>query len=262
MKDQSSTWTAVHDLALTLLVLVAREGDELSEDELATVTDVLQLWGPDIDPDVAQDVLMEALDGCADDERLNDRVAASVAALCDLPLGKRMEALDYVVRVAEVDGVLTRSEVAMIRELAESWSLDRLGDSLLSQSTASRQEELPGWSLLHDIGLLFVALAHGGDEELTADESAVMLKRLRAWQPDRSEEAVYDVLREALGQYSRDEAALRRAIESIGKNVPTVQRLLLLEDLMCIADADGATTLHEKEMIRNLAHGWGLRAGP
>ena len=252
----------MHDLALTLLVLVASEGDELSEDELATVTDVLQLWGPDIDPDVAQDVLMEALDGCADDERLNDRVAASVAALCDLPLGKRMEALEYVVRVAEVDGVLTRSEVAMIRELAESWSLDRLGDSLLSQSTASRQEELPGWTLLHDIGLLFVALAHGGDAELTADESAVMLKRLRAWQPDRSEGGVYDVLREALGQYSRDEAALRRAIESIGKNVPTVQRLLLLEDLMCIADADGATTLHEKEMIRNLAHGWGLRAGP
>ncbi len=261
MNDESTTWTAAHDLALTLLVLVANEGDELTEDELATVTDVLQLWGPDIGPDVAQDVLMEALDGCADDDRIDERVAASVASLADHPLQKRMEALEYVVRLAEVDGVLTRSEVATIQELASSWSLDRLADSLLSSSSAAMQEELPGWSLLHDIGLLFVALAHGGDAELTADESAVMLKRLRAWQPEKSEEAAYDVLREALGEYSRNEAALRRAIESVNSMVPTVQRLLLLEDLMCIADADGATTVHEKEIIQNLARAWGLGTG-
>ncbi len=256
MWEDRPAWTSVHDLALVFLALVASAENKLSEDELATMTDVLQGWSPGIDPVVAQDVVMEALDMCAD-EKAQDRVEESVASIGELPAEKRMLALEYVVRLAGADGVLLRSELEMIQHLAGAWGLHRLARSLLRESAATARAAA-NWSLLHDIGLLFIALAHGGDRELTADETAAMTQRLQAWHPEQGRDAIYEVLRSALAVYGGGKGALKQSIDAIGQIVPIVQRLLVLEDLLYIADADGATTVHERQMIRNLSTSWGL----
>ncbi|MEM6337188.1 MAG: hypothetical protein AAF752_11520, partial [Bacteroidota bacterium] len=55
--------------------------------------------------------------------------------------------------------------------------------------------------MLQNLALLYLAIAHGTDQSLTDDELEVMVRRLRDWAPELSEDDVKMVILEASAVY-------------------------------------------------------------
>ncbi len=259
MSDVKQTWTRAHDLALIFIALAYGTDQELHEDELATITDVLQHWRENFPADQVQDVVMEAVAIFMGDNAELEVKRSMESLKKQLSKSSRQRALEDVVRIAEADGVLLSSELDLIHRLAEAWDIRPVGEQLLEKTTAtvSSQSE---WSLLHDIGLLYIVLAHGSDNKITDVEINAMVERMSDWQPDMTEDAIRKVLRSALAFYSEgpDQEALTQSVQSIRDMMPVMHRLVLLDDLVYIAQADGPINDNEREIIDNLSQSWGV----
>jgi uncharacterized tellurite resistance protein B-like protein len=155
--------------------------------------------------------------------------------------------------------VLLSTEQNLITRLAIAWEVRGTGERLIDQTTVSMQEA-PAWSMLHDISLMYVIVAHSTDNEISEAEITAMLARLSDWQPELEESEIRGVLREALGFYSRDpgQKALRHSVHNIRERLPVVHRLVLLDDLAFIAHADGDIGDNAKEMLGSLSKSWGI----
>lgn len=259
MADVKQTWTRAHDLALIFIALAYGTDHELHEDELATITDVLQHWRENFPADEVQDVVMEAVAIFMSDNA-DQEVHRSMDALkAQLSVSERRQALEDVVRIAEADGVLLSTELDLIHRLAETWDVRSLSDKLLATTTATVSEGLD-WSLLHDIALLYIVLSHGSGNRIKDTEIAAMVERLSDWQPDLGEEEIRQVLRAALKLFSEgpDQGALQQSVHTIREMMPVMHRLVLLDDLLYIAQADGIVNTHERQIIDNLSQSWGV----
>ena len=259
MPDVKQTWTRAHDLALIFIALAYGTDQELHEDELATITDVLQQWRDNFPADEVQDVVMEAVAIFTGDEADMEVLNSMNALKQQLSLADRHRALKDLVRIAEADGVLLHSERELIYQLAEVWEIRAVGERLVEKTSATVADK-PEWSLLHDVGLMYIVLAHSSDNKISEVEISVMVTRLMDWQLDQDEEAIRRVLREALAFYSDgpDQEALQESVQTIREMMSAVQRLVLLDDLVFIAQADGDLGDIEKEMIDNLSLSWGV----
>jgi len=260
MRENNEFWTREHELALVFLALAYGTDEELTEDELATMTDVLEGWRDNFPADEVQDVVMEALAIYLEDEN-GAEVLQSIGQLKQqLDPAERRRALEDIVRIAEADGVLLSTEQNLITELASAWEIRGTGERLIDQTTAAMQEE-PSWSMLHDIGLIYVIVAHSTDNEISDAEISAMIARLSDWQPELKESEIRGVLREALGFYSRDpgQKALRHSVHLIRERLPVVHRLVLLDDLAFIAHADGDDISDTaQEMLASLSKSWDI----
>ncbi len=265
MSQPKDTWTDTHDLALIYVALAYGTDYDLSGDELRTVTRCLEMWDDGLDAEAAQELVLEAMAVYLEEdeeEKAGAEVLRSIHALAaSLSEEARRRALEDLVRIAEADGVLLSSERSLIGALAEAWRLKPAAEALLSQTTAE-VEALPSWSLLHDIGLVYLVVAHSTDGELSDAEIAAIIERARAWKPEMSEEEIREVLRGVLAFYAQQpsEEALARSVGAIKETLPMIQRLIVLDDLHYIAHADGAFNDHERTMIGQLAQAWGASA--
>ena len=258
MTQRKDTWTEAHDLALIYVALAYGTDHDLSDEELSTITDCLAAWD-NADAADAQETVMEAvavyLEGDAGAE-----VARSVSTLAQsLSVTQRRRALEDVMRVAEADGVLLSSEQSLISTLAGAWHVKATEQELIDHATAT-VEAVPSWSLLHDLGLLYLVVAHGADGELTDPEIAAMIGRMQEWQPDLEEEDARSVLRSVLQFYAEEpgEEALGRSVGALKEALPLIQRLVVLDDLTYIANADGTYDDNEQELITSLADAWNV----
>lgn len=259
MRDDNEFWTREHELALVFLALAYGTDEELTEEELATMTDVLEGWRDEFPADEVQDVVMEALAIYLEDED-GEEVLQSISQLKQqLDPAERRRALEDIVRIAEADGVLLSAEQHLISRLATAWEIRGTGERLIDQTTVSTQEE-PSWSMLHDIGLMYVIVAHSTDNDISEAEITAMIARLSDWQPELEEPEIRGVLREALGFYSRDpgQKALRHSVHTIREQLPVVHRLVLLDDLAFIAQADGEISETAQGMLGSLSKSWGI----
>lgn len=258
MPNPQETWTRAHDLALIFIALAYGTDQELNEDELAVMTDVLQGWREDFPIDEVQDVVMEAIavyvgeDGDAEVMRTMHTLKGT------LSLEERGQALEDVVRIAEADGIVLTREQNLISLLAEVWGLKEMGDDLLEQTRATHGDR--PWSLLHDMGLLYLVVAHSADNTLKDEEITAMIEHMQEWAQDLDESAIRKILREALAFYSTspDEPALNATIQSVNKTLPVSQRLVLLNDLVHLAEVDGTLTQNEEEIIASLSSALGI----
>jgi uncharacterized tellurite resistance protein B-like protein len=259
MREENEFWTREHELALVFLALAYGTDDELTEDELATMTDVLEGWRDDFPADVVQDVVMEALAIYLEDDEGSEVLESIDLLKQQLNPAERRRALEDIVRIAEADGVLLSTEQNLITRLAMAWEIRGTGERLIDQTTVTVEEE-PAWSMLHDIGLMYVIVAHSTDNEISDAEITAMIARLSDWQPELEESEIRKVLREALGFYSRDpgQKALRHSVHIIRERLPVVHRLVLLDDLAFIAQADGEISRNAEEMLGSLSHSWGI----
>lgn len=255
MAEQKITWTREHDLGLVFLSLAYGTDQELNDYELATITDVLQAWRADFPPDEVQEVVMEAVTAYLENGTGREVVRAIEDLREQLSEEERRKALKDVMRIAEADGVLLSSERSLITTLADKWGIKADGIELLEQGTA---QEKPSWTLMHDVGLMYLVMAHSTDNSLSEREIAVMIERLLDWQPELSEEKVRQVLREALAFYSQepDREALQESVENINETLPSVQRLALIDYLVHIAQADGEMGDNERKLLKSLAKAW------
>lgn len=259
MNAVKASWTQAHDLALIFLALAYGTDEDLTDDELATITDVLQDWRDDFPADEAQDVVMEAIAVLLEDDADDEVLRAIDQLRQQLSAQERRRALEDVMRIAEADGVLLSDEQNLIQRLADAWELRSLGENLIDQSSA-RLEVEPAWTLLHDMSLLCLVLAHSSDTKISDNEITAMIERLSDWEPGLEEPEVRRVLREALAVYAKgpDPDALQRSVQTIRRKLPIVHLLVLLDDMVYIAQADGPLGEHEEEMLASIAQAWGV----
>ena len=253
------TWTRTHDLALVYVALAYGTDNTLTDEEVESIIATLQNWGSDLTRDAVQEIVLEAMTIYLQ-ENASIEVTRTIRRLSrELSEDERKKALEDVVRIAEADGVLLSSESSMITSLADIWGLKAAGQALLDQTTAT-VADAPDWSLLHDMSLICVVLAHSTDNDLSTDEINAMLERLQQWQPDLEAGALQDVVRDALRFYSSqpDSDALGASLKAIKEALPPIQRIAFLDDLVYIARADGEINEHEESMIQSLSSAWGV----
>lgn len=256
MYTTKDTWTVAHDLALVYIALAYGTDHDLSDEELNALTRALSAWDDFFAEDV-REVVLEALavylEGTPGVE-----VARTIQSLAQtLSPMQRRQALQDVMRIAEADGILLSSEQSLISALAGAWHVKALEQHLLDQTTANI-EALPAWSLLHDLSLVYVILAHSTDDDLSDAELQAITERLHEWQPDLEEADTRQVLADVLQFYAEEpgEKALGRSIGAIKEALPAIQRLVVLDDLHYIARADGDLGSHARDMIASLAQAW------
>lgn len=259
MTTYRETWTQEHDLALVYVSLAYGTDQELTDYELATITDVLSGWRSEFQPDEIQEVVMEAVSVYLEDGA-EDAVLQAIDNLRDrLDEDERRRALEDVVRIAEADGVLLSSERNLISALADQWNVKGDARRLLHKTTAPDDGNTT-WTLLHDVGLMYIVMGHSTDNKLSDNELAVMLSRLQAWQPEMDEQEARSMLREVLTFYSREPGkdVLQDAVGAIREMLPVVQRLAILDDLTQIGKADGHLGKNEQEILESLSRAWGV----
>lgn len=115
-------------------------------------------------------------------------------------------------------------------------------------------------TLLHDLALLYLGLAHGADEDLNPAEARQISASLRRWQPDKDPALIDHVIREATMTYLNGASPdrVKEAVNVLKRALPQDLRTTILHDLSDIARADGEILLEEKNFIHQLADEWNL----
>ncbi len=252
-------WTPAHDLALIFIALAFGTDAELTDHEIDHVTDAISRWRPEAPEESVREIVLEAL-ATFEHDSTGDEVVRAIETLADrLEVPSRKRALEDVMRIAEADGLLLTSERSLISVIAARWDLRSMESDLLRRSTAE-VDDRPVWSLLHDIGLLAIAVAHGSTGSLSGGEIDKMVERLRGWRMDLDDDDVRDIIRSAIGAYRdgelRDE--IHRSAQSVKERLPHAMRLIVLHDIIAVAEADGQMNEAERDMIGSLAQAWQL----
>ncbi len=114
------------------------------------------------------------------------------------------------------------------------------------------------WSVLHDVALLYLALAHGTDLEIDPSEQVTMVEKLKAWYPEaglwRIRQVLQEVMLTYLGEHSRQ--MVDAAIASIKASMSKKERIGVLNDLAELATADGVIVPGEVSFIQQVARYW------
>ncbi|MBE2187404.1 MAG: TerB family tellurite resistance protein [Rhodothermales bacterium] len=123
-----------------------------------------------------------------------------------------------------------------------------------------RFKKVEGWMELHEMALLFIALAHGTDHELAPAEIETGTRLLGKWAPESPESVVKKTLCDVMLAYiapERDQL-IALAAESLRQTLSPNERLGILNDLTDLAYADGKLLPLEVSFIQQLASYWGL----
>ena len=263
MEAAPDTWTLAHDLSLVYVALAYGTDHDLADEELNVIVERLSRWNPPAaalndDGQGVQEIVMEAMAVYLEENDDGSEVAGSVETLArELDEQDRRHALEDAMRIAEADGVLLSSEQNLITALADVWELRSAGRRLLDESPMD-VEAGQTWSLLHDLGLVYVVVAHSTDEELSDPEIGAILERLQEWHEEITEDEAREVLREVLSFYSAQptDEALSDSVRAVKDTLPVVQRLVALEDLVTIASVEDDYNEHKREMIEGLSEAW------
>lgn len=112
--------------------------------------------------------------------------------------------------------------------------------------------------MLHDVALLYLALAHGTDMDIDPSEQVTMVERLKTWDPDAGAWRLRQILQEVmfayLGEHSRH--MVDAAMASIKASMSKDERVGVLNDLADLAVADGTLVPGEVAFIREIASFW------
>ncbi|MFT5514060.1 MAG: tellurite resistance protein [Rhodothermales bacterium] len=257
--DQSKSRKNAQDLALIFIALAYGADAELTDREIEQVTAALQRWRPDDSPDIISETVVGAL-AIFEQDVSGDEVVRAIESLNDqLEAPSKLRALQDAMLIAESDGLLLSSERALISVLAASWDMRAAEAELLAASTATLDDR-PVWTLLHDIALLGIAIAHGSSGSLDAGEIKSLMGRLGGWRSDLDNEDLEDVLRTSIEVYSTVNltAGIQQSAMSIRDRLPHALRLIVLDDLITVAECDGIMNRIESDMIGSLAQAWQL----
>lgn len=113
-------------------------------------------------------------------------------------------------------------------------------------------------SILRDLALIYIALAHGTDQDLSEIEVDVISQNLRAWQTEVTQETVLSAIKDALEDYTQESARVEveRAVRRVRDEIDQERRELIVDDLTEIAMADDKFLHEEGTFIGELARLW------
>lgn len=115
-------------------------------------------------------------------------------------------------------------------------------------------------SLLRDLALIYITLAHSTDQDLSEIEVETISKRLNAWQTHVTEETVLSAIKDALEDYTQEAGPdeVRAAVRRVGDEVEEDLRKTIVDDLTDIALSDDKFLHEESVFISDLARMWGV----
>lgn len=115
-------------------------------------------------------------------------------------------------------------------------------------------------SLLRDLALIYITLAHGTDQELSKAEVETISRRLSAWQTRVTEETVLSAIKDALEVYTVESARaeVEASARRVGEELDRDRLTSIVEDLMEIAVSDDRFLHEESTFIGDLARSWGV----
>ena len=116
------------------------------------------------------------------------------------------------------------------------------------------------WTPLHDLALLYLALVHGADAEISPGEMEVMATKLKDWYPDADGAQLSRVTEDVMLMYVSESGhqMLETSVASLNEHLQKGQRIAVLNDLAEIASADGTLAPGEVSFIQELAMHWGV----
>lgn len=256
--SSSEAWTTSHDLALLYIALAYGTDHDLSESEMSALTDALRDWTVMPNDARIQEVVMEATTAFLEGDA-RAQVRRSIDTLGEeLSFRERRQALRDVMRIAEADGVLLEREQGLIQLVADAWSLKQMSEDLLQDTSAVVQRQGENWGLIHELAFLYIVVAHSADDDLSDEEIALILDRLQDWDTELDEDEVREVFRRALQVYAEGpgHSLIEGSVGALKEALPLVQRLTALDDLLMVAQADGALSDTDRELLLNLAQAW------
>ena len=97
-----------------------------------------------------------------------------------------------------------------------------------------------------------------GCGELSSVEIQAMVSRLGEWEPDLDESEIRAIIKTALHYYGQgpDADDIGDSITAIKEALRRSQRLIVLDDLITIAKADGPVTDAERDIVESLSAAW------
>lgn len=115
-----------------------------------------------------------------------------------------------------------------------------------------------GWSLMHDVALLYLTCMHGPDAEIDRSESKAVKEMLeaRSTVDGAVDRVLDDVMLMYVGQSGPEMIAT--SIASLADALTVGQRKDLLREFVRIAGADGLVFESEVQLIAEIADRWGL----
>ena len=113
-------------------------------------------------------------------------------------------------------------------------------------------------SILRDLALIYIALAHGTDQDLSEPEVQMISQRLRGWQTQATEETVLSAIKDALEDYTHERAQteVERAVGRVRDELELEFRQAIVDDLTEIALSDDKFLYAEGSFIGDLARAW------
>ena len=248
------------DLALLYVALAHGSDQRLENAELEVIADRLHAWQDRAAGETALGAIKAALEAYVG-EASQARIEQAVAHLREAcPEEQRRAMLEDFVAIALADDVFLYEEARFIERLAAAWDVHPSagdGGRLWNVLNAGRAGD---WTPLHDLALVYLAVAHQPDRDIAEPEREAIAKKVKEWLPEAREADVAAVVREAFRVYAEafDEATMARALASLRSAVPPHQRAALLADLRYIACADGVMLVEERAFIERIARALGL----
>lgn len=247
-------------LATVYVSLALRSSEDLRGGYIGEVSDRVSHWTSD---DVSQAEVTSIVNDAvavARSESGRRALAESIRGLSHFAdLETRRSFLFDLVQLALHDDWYMHEEGTFISAVARRWDVhpaeegrSRLWSVMNSQSADSE------WTPVHDLALIYLALAHRADDELSQRELDAITRKLGEWLPASLPSDVVIIVSEALHVYARgvDDRLLSNAVARIKETVPQHQRAAIIVDLEYVARADDVMLVEEKAIISELARAW------
>lgn len=267
MERLNNSRPVLRDLALIYIALAHSTDEQLDEVEVDAIAQRLHAWQAEVKEETVLSAIKDALEEYLQRDARQEVQAAVVNVREAIPQDLRQFIVDDLVGIAMADGRFIHEESSFIGEIAQAWGVHMTAPSdgeSRPWSLLTQRGEDDGWTALHDLALIYLTLAHQTDDDLSTSEMEAIARKLNEWLPDAAEEAVLQIVQEAISVYAQgpDERVFTDSVASVRKYVPEHQRAALLADLHYVANADGVVLDEEAEMIGRLATAWEIDVQP
>lgn len=250
----------LHDLALLYIALAHSTDRHLDGAEMDRIARCLQ----EAQAGLSEGTVLHAMRTALVDYTGTDAVVRLRQAVANLranvPRSLRRRIVRDLTEIGKSDDRFLYEEAHFIGELVRAWRSAPSDDPNPPDATWNvfEQEATGDWSLVHDLALIYVTLAHRTDGVLARAEIEAILQKISEWMPNARADDLRAVLNAVLQTYeARPPGRLfEDAVRAVGRQVPVHQRSAVLEDLRYVAHADGVLLVEERVLIEQLARAW------
>lgn len=249
----------LHDLALIYIALAHGADQVLSDGEMDLVASRLL----ETQAGVSQGTVLSAMKHALNDYMKDDaeqRIEQAVKNIREtVPHALRYRIIRDLTEIGKADDRFLFAEARFIGELIDAWRHHATGTTLRDDATWSiLGQDDEGWTLVHDLGFIYVTLAHKTDGVLSREEVNAILTKLGEWMPNANADDLRIVLHDVLVAYGHpdEEGTFQRAVEAVQEHLPVHQRAAVLADLQYVAQADGVLLVEERVLIEQLIQAW------